>query len=254
MQDIARDGVNRRGSKVPAVAPGFWIVQIAATTLGETAGDAVSLKLGYAVGIGIFFALAQIRVRNFHPFLYWAVIVATAMTGTAMADVAGRWFGYISGPLMLFALLMAVLWMWWRIVGTVSVNVVEIPTAEAFYWTAILFCNALGAALGNFLADLGLGYDRGGGVFAGLLTITAAGYFFSSISRTALFWTAFTLSRPLGAMLCDLLTKPRADGGLAASRLNSSGLIVLFMIVAILLMSESPRAHPGGQPGLIRRD
>ena len=176
--------------KVPAITLGFWIIKIAATTLGETGGDALSMtmKLGYAVSTGIFFAIflvaavAQIRARTFHPFLYWAVIVATTTAGTTMADFADRslGIGYIGGSLILFALLMAVLGAWWRVVGTVSVDTITTPKVEAFYWATILASNTLGTALGDFLADdSGLGFEGGALVFAGLLAIVAAGYFFT---------------------------------------------------------------------------
>jgi uncharacterized membrane-anchored protein len=250
-------------SKVPAVTIGFWIIKIAATTLGETAGDAVSMtmKLGYAVSTGIFFAIflvlvvAQIRVRALHPFLYWAVIVATTTAGTTMADFSDRslGIGYVGGSVILFVLLLAVLAAWWRAVGTVSVNAITTPAAEAFYWATILFSNTLGTALGDFLADDGgLGYERGALVFAFLLAIVAAGYCVTATSRTLLFWTAFILTRPLGATLGDTLTKPHVDGGLALSRISSSGVIALFIIVCILVLPQRAGLHPGGQSGTMR--
>jgi uncharacterized membrane-anchored protein len=251
------------GSKIPAVTLGFWIIKIAATTLGETAGDAVSmtLKLGYALSTGIFFALflvavtAQIRARSFHPFLYWLVIVATTTVGTTMADFADRSLGvgYIGGSLILFALLLAMLAAWWRSVGTVSVNAIVTPKAEAFYWATILASNTLGTALGDFLADdSGLGYEGGALVFTGLLAIVAAGYYFTSTSRTLLFWTAFILTRPLGATLGDTLTKPLTDGGIALGRFTSSTIIAVFIIVCILVLPQRAGQHPGGQTGAIR--
>jgi uncharacterized membrane-anchored protein len=247
-------------SKIAAVTLGFWIIKIAATTLGETGGDALSMtmKLGYALSTGVFFAIflvtvtAQIRARSFHPFLYWGVIVATTTAGTTMADFADRslGIGYIGGSLILFALLLAVLWAWWRAVGTVSVSAITTPRAEAFYWATILFSNTLGTALGDFLADdSGLGYEGGALVFAGLLAIVAGGYFWTSTSRTLLFWTAFILTRPLGATLGDLLTKPLADGGLALSRISSSAIIALFMVVCILMLPQRAGRHPGGLSG-----
>jgi uncharacterized membrane-anchored protein len=252
-------------SKVPELTLGFWIIKIAATTLGETGGDAVSMtmKLGYAVSTGVFFAIflfaviAQIRARSFHPFLYWAVIVATTTVGTTMADFSDRslGIGYVGGSLILFALLLAELGVWWRSVGTISVNTITTPTAEAFYWAAILFSNTLGTALGDFLADdSGLGYEGGALVFAGLLAIVAAGYFFTSKSRTLLFWTAFILTRPLGATLGDTLTKPLAHGGLALSRITSSAIIALFIIVCILVLPQRAGLHPGGQSGVVQRN
>lgn len=244
--------------KIPAITLGFWIIKIAATTLGETGGDALSmtLKLGYAVSTGVFFAfflatvIPQIRARSYHPFLYWAVIVATTTVGTTMADFADRslGIGYIGGSLLLFALLAAVLLAWWRSVGTVSVTAIQTPKAEAFYWATILASNTLGTALGDFLAgDSGLGYEGGALVFAGLIAIVAAGYFFTSISRTLLFWTTFILTRPLGATLGDLLTKPLPDGGLALSRFSSSGIIALFIVFCIIMVSRQAGAHPDRQ-------
>jgi uncharacterized membrane-anchored protein len=254
-----RDVSTAEGSKVPAVTLGFWIVKVAATTLGETGGDALSMtmKLGYAVSTGIFFAIflvtatGQIRARTFHPFLYWIVIVATTTAGTTMADFADRslGIGYIGGSLTLLALLAAVLAAWWTTLGTVSVDTITTPKAEVFYWVTILASNTLGTALGDFLADdSGLGFDGGAMVFTGLLAIVAAVYFFTSMSRTLLFWTAFILTRPLGATLGDLLTKPHTDGGFALSRINSSALIALFMIVCILVIPQRAGRHPGARP------
>ena len=251
-------------SKIPAITLGFWIIKIAATTLGETGGDALSmtLKLGYAVSSGIFFAfflatvIPQIRARSYHPFLYWAVIVATTTVGTTMADFADRSLriGYIGGSLILFALLIAVLLAWWRSVGTVSVTAIATHKAESFYWATILASNTLGTALGDFVADdSGLGYEGSALVFAGLIALVAAGYFFTSASRTLLFWTAFILTRPLGATLGDLLTKPLPDGGLALSRFSSSGLIALFIIGCIVMFSRQAGTHPGGQSAPIGR-
>lgn len=252
-------------SKVPAVTLGFWIIKIAATTLGETGGDALSMtmKLGYAVSTGVFFAIflvtsvAQIRARSLHPFLYWSVIVATTTAGTTMADFADRslGIGYIGGSLILFALLLAVLGAWWSALGTVSVNAIVTPGAEAFYWATILSSNTLGTALGDFLADdSGLGYEGGALVFAGLLGIVAVAYFLTGTSRTLLFWTAFILTRPLGATFGDLLTKPSAGGGLALSRITSSAVIALFIIVCILVSRPRAARHRGGQSGTIGRD
>jgi len=251
-------------SKIPAITLGFWIIKIAATTLGETGGDALSmtLKLGYAVSTGVFFALflatviPQIRARSYHPFLYWAVIVATTTVGTTTADFADRslGIGYIGGSLILFALLIAVLLSWWHSVGTVSVTAIATPKAEAFYWATILASNTLGTALGDFVADdSGLGYEGSALVFAGLIAVVAAAYFFTSISHTLLFWAAFILTRPLGATLGDLLTKPLANGGLSLSRFSSSGFIAVFIIVCILTLSRRAGAHPGGQSEPIGR-
>ena len=243
-------------NKVPQVTLAFWIIKIAATTLGETGGDALSmtLDLGYAVSTVILFgffaasASAQISSRKFHAFLYWTVIVATTMVGTTMADLADRslGIGYVGGSLILFAILMATLGCWRYAVGSVSVDRITSPRVETFYWFTILFSNTLGTALGDFLADdSGLGYDGAALVFAGVLAVVAALYFSTRISRTLLFWMAFILTRPLGATVGDILTKPHADGGLDLSRIASSAVIAVFMIACIALTSREAGGHPG---------
>jgi uncharacterized membrane-anchored protein len=243
-------------SKVPHVTVGFWIIKIAATTLGETGGDALSMtmQLGYAVSSAIFFAFfivtvaSQVTARSFHPFLYWAVIVATTTLGTTMADYADRslGIGYVGGSLALFAILLLVLALWWYFVGSVSVDNITSPRVEIFYWTAILFSNTLGTALGDFLADSsGLGYEGGALVFAAMLALIAAAYFFTEISHTLLFWMAFILTRPLGATFGDLLTKPYANGGLNLNRINSSLVIAALIVGCILLIPQRAGHHPG---------
>jgi uncharacterized membrane-anchored protein len=244
-----------RSSKVPQVTLVFWIIKIAATTLGETGGDALSMtfKLGYALSTAIFFVFfagtvaAQIRARSFYPFLYWAVIVATTTMGTTMADFADRslGIGYVGGSLILFALVLLVLGVWWRVEGSVSVNTITSPRAEAFYWLTILFSNTLGTALGDFLADSGPGYEGGALVFAGALAVVWAFYAFTNISHTLLFWAAFILTRPLGATVGDLLTKPVASGGLDLSRITSSAVIAVFIIACILILPQRAGEHPG---------
>jgi uncharacterized membrane-anchored protein len=242
-------------NKVPEVTLAFWVIKIAATTLGETGGDALSmtLNLGYALStlilVGIFIAVvwAQIASKRFQPFLYWAVIVATTTVGTTMADFADRSLGvgYVGGSLILFAILMATLVIWKFVVGSVSVNTIASPKVETFYWLTILFSNTLGTALGDFLADLGLGYEGAAVVFAGLLALIAAAYFYSRISHTLLFWMAFILTRPLGATVGDMLTKPLASGGLDLSRVSSSAVIAGFIIGCIALTSQAAGGHPG---------
>jgi uncharacterized membrane-anchored protein len=242
-------------NKVPEVTLAFWVIKIAATTLGETGGDALSmtLNLGYALStlilFGIFIAVVwvQIASKRFHPFLYWTVIVATTTVGTTMADFADRSLGagYVGGSLILFAILMATLAIWKFGVGSVSVNDIVSPKAETFYWLTILFSNTLGTALGDFLADSGLGYEGAAVVFAGLLALIAAAYFYARISHTLLFWMAFILTRPLGATVGDMLTKPRANGGLDLSRLTSSAVIAVFIIGCIALTSQAAGGHPG---------
>jgi len=242
-------------SKVPEVALGFWIIKIAATTVGETGGDALSmsLNLGYAVSTVIFFALfaisvtAQIRAKAFHPFLYWTVIVATTLAGTTMADFADRslGMGYPGGASILFVLVMLSLIAWRYTMGSISFDHITSPKVEAFYWVTILLSNTLGTALGDWVADSGPGYEGGALIFAGAIAIVAALYFFTKASRTVLFWSAFILTRPLGATLGDLLTKPRASGGLDLSRYSSTAAIAVFMIVCILVFPQKAGSHPG---------
>ncbi len=245
-----------RSSKVPEVTLGFWIIKIIATTLGETAGDAVSMtmQLGYAVGsiifIGIFLVAvsAQIAAKSFHPFLYWAVIVATTTAGTTMADFADRslGIGYAGGAAILFALLMASLLVWYLTVGTISVTNITSQKVELFYWTTILFSQTLGTALGDWVADTnGLGYEGGALVFGAGLVLVAAAYFYTNVSRALLFWSAFILTRPLGATLGDLLDKPLADGGLEIDRLYASAVLAALMIACILLFEQKPGRHHG---------
>jgi uncharacterized membrane-anchored protein len=254
-----RAGANQSwatSSKVPQIALTFWIIKIAATTLGETGGDALSmtLKLGYAVSTLIFMVFfvaavtAQIKAKSFHPFLYWTVIVATTTVGTTMADFTDRslGIGYTGGSLILLALLIVVLGLWRWSVGSISFRDITSPKVEMFYWITILSSNTLGTALGDWLADTrGVGFERGALVFAGALTLVAAAYFFTSISRTILFWAAFILTRPLGATLGDILTKPHANGGLNLSRITSSLVIAAFMVLCILLTEQRAGQHPG---------
>jgi uncharacterized membrane-anchored protein len=235
-------------SKVPEVTLAFWIIKIAATTLGETGGDAVSMSLnmGYAVSSVLFIGLfmvavaAQITVRSFHPFLYWLVVVATTTAGTTMADFADRslGIGYAGGTAILFALLMAALGTWYWSAGSISVDTVKSPRIEMFYWVAILFSQTLGTALGDWMADTGLGYEGGALVFGAGLAVIAAAYFLSNVSRTLLFWGAFILTQPLGATVGDFLDKPVADGGLAISRFSVSALLAVFMIACIFIFRQ----------------
>jgi uncharacterized membrane-anchored protein len=204
-------------SKVPAVTLAFWVIKVIATTLGETGGDAVSMTLnwGYALSSALFIAVfvvavaAQIAARRFHPFLYWCVIIATTTAGTTMADFADRslGIGYSGGSLILLACLIASLVVWYWRAGSIAVDTVASPRIEAFYWTAILFSQTLGTALGDWMADSnGLGYERGALVFGAALVLVAAAYFVTNISRTSLFWIAFILTRPLGATVGDFST------------------------------------------------
>ena len=206
-------------AKVPEITLGFWLIKIAATTLGETGGDAVtmSMHLGYLIGTGIFAAIflvaviAQIKARAFHPVLYWVTIIATTTVGTTMADFADRslGIGYAGGSSLLLALLLGSLLVWHRTLGSVSVDTVGSPKVEAFYWVTIMFSQTLGTALGDWTADTaGLGYTGAAIVFGGLLALIVVVYYRTRVSRTALFWAAFILTRPLGAVVGDFLDKP----------------------------------------------
>ena len=243
-------------SKVPEVTLLFWIIKIAATTLGETGGDAVSMSmnLGYLVATGIFgviFVVAvsvQIATARFHPFIYWTTIIATTTVGTTLADFATRslGIGYAGGSSLLLALLIASLGVWFRTMGTVSVESVSSPKAEMFYWATIMFSQTLGTALGDWTADTaGLGYAGAAAVFSALLASVAAAYFWSNISRAMLFWAAFVLTRPLGAVVGDFLDKPLASGGLALSRYSASLALLVFIVACVVLFRQkaASQAH-----------
>ena len=242
-------------SKVPEVTLFFWIIKIAATTLGETGGDSVTMTLGwgYLAGTALFFALlvvlvvAQILAKRFHPFLYWATIVASTTAGTTMADFFDRslGIGYAGGSTILFTLLMITLALWYWTQGTISVATVSTPRVEIFYWVAITFSQTLGTALGDWIADSGLGYEGGALVFAAGLVVLAVLYFFTRVSHVFLFWAAFILTRPLGATVGDFLDKPIHQGGLAFSRPLASAIIAVFIIVCILVLPQRAGRHPG---------
>jgi len=243
-------------SKVPEVTLVFWIIKILATTLGETGGDAVSMSmnLGYLVGTIIFAVIfliavfAQIKSRQFYPYLYWGTIIATTTVGTTLADFADRslGIGYTGGGSLLFALLMSSLAIWYRTMGSVSISSINSPKAEMFYWVTIMFSQTLGTALGDWTADTaGLGYGGGAVIFSILLGIVAAAYYWTSISKTILFWAAFILTRPLGAVVGDFLDKPIAKGGLDLSRYSASTVLLGLMVVCILLFKQkaAKQAH-----------
>lgn len=243
-----------RQSKVPEVTLVFWLIKILATTLGETGGDAVSMSmdLGYALSslvfIGVFAAavVVQISAKAFRPLLYWFAVIATTTAGTTMADFADRslGIGYPGGALLLFLLLMASLTFWYWSEGTISVNAVTAPRIETFYWVSILFSQTLGTALGDWMADTnGLGYEGGALVFSTGLAVIAAAYFWTSISRTLLFWAAFILTRPLGATLGDWLDKPIQDGGLAFSRYYASGLLGAAILACVIFLPQRAGLH-----------
>ena len=262
MADAAADtngAVAAVSSKVPEVTLVFWLIKILATTLGETGGDAVSmsLNLGYAlssiifIGIFVIAVIAQIAAKAFHPFLYWFVIVATTTAGTTMADFADRslGIGYPGGASILFVLLMASLGVWYWSAGSVSVDTVATPKIEMFYWVAILFSQTLGTALGDWMADTnGLGYEGGALVFAAGLAVIAGAYFYTNVSHTLLFWSAFILTRPLGATLGDLLDKPLEEGGLEFDRFYASAILAAIIVACIFFLPQRAGGHPGARP------
>ena len=235
--------------KVPEVTLIFWIIKIAATTLGETGGDAVSMSmgLGYLAGTGIFAVLfaaavtAQILAKQFHPALYWLTIIATTTVGTTLADFADRslHIGYAGGTALLLSLLLVSLFAWHRTLGTISVESVNTPKAEAFYWVTIMFSQTLGTALGDWMSDsAGFGYRGSAAVFGGVLALLALAYWKTTISRTLLFWAAFILTRPLGAVVGDFLDKPYDHGGLALSRYSATAALLVFMIACIMIFPQ----------------
>ena len=248
-------------AKVPAITLGFWLIKIAATTLGETGGDWVtmSLNLGYLVGTGIFAALfvilvqVQVKATRFHPFVYWSTIVATTTLGTTLADFFDRSIGvgYPGGATIIGLLLIASLFVWHRVEGSVSIASVTTPRVEWFYWCTILFSQTLGTALGDWTAGndrggLGLGYESAALIFGGALAGIAALYFWTKVSRTLLFWMAFVLTRPLGATVGDFLDKPHSAGGLQLSRLYASlALLVVMGLCVALLPQRAARAGEG---------
>lgn len=243
-------------SKVPAVTLGFWVIKILATTLGETAGDTVSMSmnLGYLIGTAIFFSilvvlvLLQIRAKRFGPFLYWATIIASTTAGTTMADYATRslGIGYAGGSALLAALVLASLATWRLTLGSIQTDEIRTWRAEAFYWVTITFSQTLGTALGDWTADTGgLGYIGAAMIFGGLLAILAGMYFWTSVSRIFLFWAAFILTRPLGAAVGDFLDKPVAQGGLEFSRPLASAVLAAAIILLIMILPQRAGRHPG---------
>ena len=242
-------------SKVPEVTLILWIVKVAATTLGETGGDSVTTTLnwGYLAGTLLFLGflivlvIAQIMAEKFHPFLYWATIVASTTFGTTMADFADRslGIGYTGGSLLLFTCLITILALWYWSQGTISVATVNTPKVEAFYWAAITFSQTLGTALGDWIADTdGLSYEGGALIFAAGLAFLTTLYFWTSVSRVVLSWAAFILTRPLGAAVGDFLDKPMSEGGLALSRPLASAVIAIFIVLCITLLPQRAGRHP----------
>ncbi len=254
MNDVAEQAM----SKVPAVTLGFWVIKVLATTLGETGGDTVTMTLnwGYLAGVTLFGGLlvalvvAQISAKRFHWSLYWATIVASTTFGTTLADFADRslGIGYAGGSLLLLSCLLATLGLWYRSQGTVSVDTVSTPKVEAFYWTTITFSQTLGTALGDWLADSrGTGYERGALVFTAALVAVVALYYWTAVSRVALFWIAFILTRPLGATVGDFIDKPVADGGMALSRPLASAVIAAIIVALLVILPQRPGRHPTRQ-------
>jgi len=243
-------------SKVPAVTLAFWIIKILATTLGETGGDAVTMtmSLGYLIGTAIFLLLLvalvglQILAKKFHPFLYWATIIASTTAGTTMADFADRSLGvgYTGGSSILLLCVMVVLGAWYWSEGTIAVETVSKPKTEAFYWATITFSQTLGTALGDWMADTsGFGFFGAALVFLSALALVAALYFWTDVSRVLLFWAAFILTRPLGATVGDFLDKPLNQGGLNFSRPLATAIIAVGIVVCILLTPQRAGRHPG---------
>ncbi len=249
--------MDRHSGKVPAITVGFWIIKVLATTLGETGGDTVTMTMnwGYLAGTGLFLGALlvlvylQIRASSFHPWLYWATIVASTTAGTTMADFADRslGIGYTGGALLLLACVLASLWLWNRALGSISLEMLKDPKAEAFYWLTITCSQTLGTALGDWMADdSGLGYERSALLFGALLAVVAAGYFWTRISRVWLFWAAFILTRPLGATVGDFLDKPLDHGGLALSRPLATAVIAAAMILCIALFPKNASGSAEG--------
>ncbi|HVU31415.1 MAG TPA: hypothetical protein VHE36_13540 [Sphingomicrobium sp.] len=259
-----RLSANEALSKVPAVTLGFWVIKILATTLGETGGDTVTMTWlgettnnpvpnGYLIGTAIFGALlvflvlAQIRARRFNPWLYWATIVASTTCGTTLADFADRslGIGYPGGSLLLLACVLFSLFTWYKAIGTIDVNTVTEPREETFYWITITFSQTLGTALGDWIADAGLGYSGGALVFGTALLVLSILYFTTKVSRVFLFWAAFILTRPLGATVGDFLDKPLDKGGLELSRPLASAVLALIIVLLLIVLPQRPGRHPG---------
>ena len=258
-----RSTIEEALSKVPAVTLGFWVIKVLATTLGETGGDTVTMSWlgettanpvpnGYLIGTAIFGVLlvmlvwAQVRARKFNPWLYWATIVASTTCGTTLADFADRslGIGYPGGSLLLLACVLVSLFAWQRTLGSVDVNRITGPREETFYWVTITFSQTLGTALGDWIADAGLGYSGGALVFGAALALLALAYFTTRMSRVALFWAAFILTRPLGATVGDFLDKPVAKGGLEWSRPLASAVLAMVIVALILALPQRPGRHP----------
>jgi len=238
------DTVDRPMSKLPQITLAFWIMKIAATTLGETAGDlfSMTMNVGYAVssiilfGFFVILLIAQLKVDQYHPFLYWSVILATSTAGTTMSDFMDRTLGlgYTRGSMLLVSLLIVILIVWRMTTGSLSVTKIRSRKAESFYWAAILVSNTLGTALGDFLADSsGLGFAGGALLISTLLAIIILAHYLTPISTVALFWAAFVLTRPFGATFGDLLTKGPEKGGLGFGTIGSSAVLLTILVALV---------------------
>lgn len=251
-------------TKVPVVTLGFWVIKILATTLGETGGDTVTMTWlgettahpipnGYLIGTAIFGAILialvwlQVRAKKFSPWLYWATIAASTTAGTTLADFSTRsiGIGYSGGSLLLLACVLISLFVWHRTLGSVDINTIIGPREEIFYWVTITFSQTLGTALGDWIADAGLGYSGGALVFGAALALLAGLYYWSRVSHVLLFWAAFILTRPLGATVGDLLDKPLAKGGLELSRPLATAVLAVAIIVLIMVLPQRAGRHPG---------
>ncbi|WP_374527151.1 hypothetical protein [Novosphingobium sp.] len=242
-------------AKVPAVTLGFWIIKILATTLGETGGDTLSMTydFGYLVSSAIFIVplillvFAQVRASRFHPFLYWATIIASTTAGTTMADFATRslGIGYTGGSALLLGCVLLSLAAWKAVTGSIAVETVSSTRSELFYWLTITFSQTLGTALGDWAADDGgLGYLGGALVFGGILLALVALWRFARVSHVALFWAAFILTRPLGATVGDFLDKPLDKGGLDFSRPLATGVLVAAIVLLVAVLPQRAGGHP----------
>lgn len=238
-----------RTSKVPEITLGFWIIKILSTTLGETAGDTLSMTfdVGYLISSAVFLLMLvlliswQVSARRFHPWLYWATIIASTTAGTTMADFATRslGIGYSGGSALLLACVLASLLLWYWRLGSISVRTVHEPRTEIYYWITITFSQTLGTALGDWAAGTnGLGYGGAALAFAVLLAVVAGLHFTTAINKALLFWAAFILTRPLGAAVGDFLDKPLDHGGLAFSRPLASLALAAVITVLIFLLPQ----------------
>lgn len=241
-------------SKVPEVTLYFWVIKIIATTLGEVGGNAVSLTmdLGYFLasvifGIPLLIAVViQVRAKKFHSSLYWLVITLTTLAGTTLADFFDRslGIGYLGGSLSLFSLVIVSLFLWHRSMGSIDIETVVTPKAEGFYWTTIMFSQTLGTALGDWMADsTGLGYNGSALLISAVLAILASLYIWTKANRTGLFWAAFILTRPLGAVVANSFDKPFTKGGMGISDITLTAVLAVMMVIGLLVLPQRSGRH-----------